>query len=190
MKTQTTHSALPTASRRQSGVVLVVALIMLVIISMLAVFSMRAATSSETVANNTRVVALGTQAAEIALRYCEEATVQIASGTVTLASVPAVQDYVTPPKWQDLTNWDSTRTGVFIIPATTVNQASLTSTYSRAPECIVERLPLANADHSTNSTAGYIITVRGFGPEVADGTGRPTGGEIWLQSTIELQSAP
>lgn len=181
------HSGKSPRSRHR-GVVLVVALIMLVVISMLVVFSMRASISSETVSNNTRVVALGTQSAEIALRYCEEATVQIASGTVTLASVPTIQDYASPPKWQDMTNWDTTRTGVFVLPATTVNQTGLNSTYSRAPECLVERLPLANADNTTNTSASYVITVRGFGPEVAAGTGRPTGGEVWLQSTIELAS--
>lgn len=174
--------------RGQSGVVLVISLIMLVVISLLVVFNMRAATSTETITNNTRIAGLGSQAAEIALRYCETATVQIVSGTVTLASVPAIQDYASPPKWQSLANWDGTRTGVFTLPLTIVNQAGLTSTYQRAPECLVERLPLANADNTTNTTAAYIITARGFGPEVPSGTGRPEGGEVWLQSTIELAS--
>lgn len=173
--------------RRESGVVLAVALIMLVIISLLVTFNMRAATSSESVTNNTRITGLGSQAAEIALRYCEEATVQIASGTVTMASVPTIQDYATPTKWQNLDNWDKApRTGVFVLPLTAVNQAGIGATYKRAPECIVERLPMANIDNTTNTTAAYIITARGFGPEVAAGTSRPEGGEVWLQSTIEL----
>ena len=171
---------------RDAGVVLVISLIMLVIISLLVTFNMRAATSSESITNNTRITGLGSQAAEIALRYCETATVQIASGTITMASVPAIQAYAASPAWQNLDNWDTTRTGVFVLPLTAVNQAGLGATYKRAPECIVERLPMANADNTTNSTAAYIITARGFGPEVAAGTSRPEGGEVWLQSTIEL----
>lgn len=176
--------------RRQSGVVLVISLVMLVIVSMLVVFNMRAATSTEAITNNTRIAGLGTQAAEIALRYCETATVQIASGAVTLVSVPAIQDYAASPKWQSVTNWDSTRTGVYVLPTSAVNETGLLSTYQRAPECVVERLPMAKADNTTDTSTSYIITARGFGPEVAPGTGRPSGGEVWLQSTIELMTPP
>lgn len=173
-------------ARAQRGVVLVVSLMMLMIISMLTVYAMRSSTSAETVANNVRITAMGTQSAEIALRYCEEATIQIASSAVTLTSVPSIQNYSSPPLWQNLTNWDNTRTGVFVVPTAAVNQAGLSSAYNRAPECLVEQLPMANADSTTNTTASFVITARGFGPEVAAGTGRPTGSEVWLQSTLQL----
>jgi hypothetical protein len=35
--------------------------------------------------------------------------------------------------------------------------------------------------------SAFVITARGFGPEVAAGSGRPQGTEVWLQSTIEIQ---
>jgi hypothetical protein len=35
--------------------------------------------------------------------------------------------------------------------------------------------------------SAFVITARGFGPEVAADAGRPKGSEIWLQSTIEIQ---
>lgn len=176
------------SSARQRGVVLVITLILLVIISMLSVFSLRSATSSETMSNNTRVVLMGNQAAEIALRYCEEAVTQISAGgaAIVLTSLPSIQNYASPPKWQDLNNWDSVRTGVFTLPDAAVNQSGLTTSYNRAPECVVERLPMANPDNTTNNSLSFVITARGFGPEVTAGTGRPTGGEFWLQSTIEL----
>lgn len=170
----------------QQGIVLVVSLILLMIISMLTVYAMRSSTSAETISNNVRITALGTQSAEIALRYCEEATIQIASSAVTLTSVPTIQASSIPPLWQNLTNWDSTRTGVFVVPATAVNQTGLSGTYNRAPECLVEQLPMANADSTTNTTASFVITARGFGPDVATGTGRPSGSEVWLQSTLQL----
>jgi type IV pilus assembly protein PilX len=176
----------PSRSTGQHGVVLIVSLVMLMIISMLTVYAMRSSTSAETMANNVRITAMGTQSAEIALRYCEEATIQIASSAVTLSSVPTIQNFSSPPLWQNLTNWDNTRTGVFVVPATAVNQAGLSSAYNRAPECLVEQLPMANADSTTNTTASFVITARGFGPEVAAGTGRPAGSEVWLQSTLQL----
>lgn len=178
--------ARPSGATTQQGVVLVVSLVMLMIISMLTVYAMRSSTSAETVANNVRITAMGTQSAEIALRYCEEATIQIASSAVTLTSVPTIQNFSSPPLWQNLTNWDGTRTGVFVVPASAVNQAGLSSAYNRAPECLVEQLPMANADSTTNTTASFVITARGFGPDVAAGTGRPAGSEVWLQSTLQL----
>jgi Tfp pilus assembly protein PilX len=176
---------------RQSGVVLAISLIMLVIISLLTVFSMREATSTEAVANNTRVTGLATQAAEIALRYCETAVVQIANGTSALTSVPTIQTYSASPRGQDKTNWDTTRTGVFTLPLTTVNQTGLSTTYKRAPECVVEKLPLVDSSNVTQNDIAYLITARGFGPEVSALTGtpssyRPDGSEVWLQSTIKV----
>ena len=62
--------------RRQQGLVLVVALIMLVIISLFTVTSIRSAISSESISNNTRMVELATQSADIALRHCEKSAVR------------------------------------------------------------------------------------------------------------------
>jgi hypothetical protein len=45
---------------------------------------------------------------------------------------------------------------------------------------------MANADNTTNTSNSFVVTARGFGPEVASGTARPTGAEVWLQSTISL----
>lgn len=61
---------------QQQGVVLVIALIMLVIISLFTVTSIRSAISSESIANNVRMVELATQAADIALRHCEKSAVR------------------------------------------------------------------------------------------------------------------
>lgn len=62
---------------QQQGLVLVIALIMLVIISLFTVTSIRSAISSESIANNTRMVELATQAADIALRHCEKSAVRV-----------------------------------------------------------------------------------------------------------------
>lgn len=175
---------------RQSGVVLIISLIMLVIISILATLSIRNATSSEKVSANVRTTELASQAAEIALRYCEEAVQQITSGTGTLTSLPTVLDYASPPAWQTITNWDGSTSAPFVIPDISVNQVDANVTFNRYPECLVEKVQVVDAAGAVSTTSTYTITARGFGPEVPAVTAarlRPTGSEVWMQSTIELE---
>ena len=179
------------------------ALIMLVVISLLATLSMRNATSSESISGNVRTTELATQAAEIALRYCEDAVVQMNGGAGTLAELPVIQAFASPPLWSArnasgvLTTWDGNTstvapTGrVFVIPVGSINQAGAGVTFKRPPECMVERMRMATTTTTVTTTSTYVITARGFGPEVAgDPSGtrpRPQGGtEVWMQSTIEL----
>lgn len=177
--------------------VLIIALIMLTVISLLAVLSMRNATSSEAISGNVRTTELAHQAAEIALRHCEAAvtniTVVAGGGTPTYTSTFVAANIQAPitsttAQWQDMTVWDSTSTAVYILPLTEVNQVGLGATYLRAPECMVHPLPVMLASTTVvSNTAAYVITARGFGPEVANNRNRPQGSEVWLQSHIEFQ---
>ena len=186
------------ASRLQGGVVLIIALIMLVVISMLAVLSMRNATSSEAISGNVRTTELATQAAEIALRHCEASMVSLTivagGGTPTYTSTFVTANIQPPvpatstPQWQSTTLWDSASSAIYVLPLTEVNQTGLGSTYLRAPECMVEPLPVLLAGSATvSNTVAFVITARGFGPEVANNRNRPQGSEVWLQSHIEFQ---
>jgi type IV pilus assembly protein PilX len=184
-------SARPAAQR---GVVLVIALVMLVTISLLTTLSIRSAVSTESVSGNVRTTEMATQAAEIALRYCEEAVVQLGGGTVTLTATPTRLDYDTAtfPRWnKPADTWDKSPSDVFVVPSVSVNGGgTVTATYKRPPECLVERMPVVNAAGTLSYTSTFIITARGFGPEVpaADAArSRPKGTEVWMQSTIELQ---
>ena len=189
--------ARPRPPHRQHGVVLIIALIMLVVISMLAVRSMRNASSTETISGNVRTTELATQAAEIALRHCEASVVNIVAvaggGTATYTTTFVASNILpasttTSAQWQDTTVWDSTSTAAYVLPLAMVNQTGLTSTYKRAPECMVEPLPtMMTATGAVSTTASFVITARGFGPEVAANRNRPQGSEIWLQSHIELE---
>lgn len=180
---------------RQSGVVLIISLIMLVVISILATLSIRNATSSEKVSANVRTTELASQAAEIALRYCEEAVLQIDSGVGSLTSLPTVLAYVAPvapakPFWLDTASWDGSTSTPFVIPDTSVNQVDADATFKRMPECMVVNTPVVDAAGVVSTTSTYTITARGFGPEVPAVTAardRPTGSEVWMQSTIELE---
>jgi Tfp pilus assembly protein PilX len=188
----------PLARTRHRGVVLIVALIMLVVISLLATLSMRNAVSTEKVSGTVRTTELAGQAAEIALRHCEQSVVEVvtvASGGTSTFSTTFTLNRILPasstPQWQSTTIWDSTSTATYVLPLALVNQAGLTVTYRRPPECMVGTLPLMlNSTGLTSHTASFVVTARGFGPEVAAANGnrdRPIGSEVWLQSHIELQ---
>lgn len=182
------------ATHSQNGVVLIVALILLVVISLLAVTSMRNAASSESVAGNVRTTELATQAAEIALRHCESSAIKItkliadpldtsveATYTTTLAEINILRAN-TSVQWQSTATWDSTSTAPYVLPSSLVDAA----TFKRPPECMVESLTGVTA---VGTNAAFVITARGFGPEVAAADAsrtRPQGTEVWLQSTIEL----
>ena len=184
----------------QRGVVLIVALIMLVIISLLASFSIRNATSSEAVSGNVRTTQLASQAAEIALRYCEDGVAQTMSGTPTYTV--SLLAYQATPLWPNMAKWDGTTSQVAnntVVGTTTqavayqvIPTANIggTATYPRPPECMIESMRVLNSAGTVSTTSTYVITARGFGPEVAAANSnrdRPVGSEVWLQSTIELQ---
>ena len=196
--TASSHTARSPAGSPQSqrGVVLIIALILLVVISLLAVTSMRSASSSENVAGNVRTTELGMQAAEIALRYCEN-SVREQITTSTLTATPTIMAYSATPRWSarntsgELVNWDGpTSTPTYALPLNMVNQAGMAATYQRPPECLVEPLPVMPAGTTTVSTnTSFVVTARGFGPEVVaadNNRSRPRGTEVWLQSHIQL----
>lgn len=178
------------------GVVLIVAMILLIVISLLAANSLRNSASTEALAGNVRTTEMATQAADIALRHCESSLIEIrtvasgatSTGYVTTMTAANILPSSTPPNWQNTTVWDSTSTMPFILPTSLLGA---TATYKRPPECMVEIIPTIPAGATTvSSTASFVITARGFGPEVtaADATRtRPVGTEVWLQSHIELQ---
>lgn len=189
---------LPPLARRQSGVVLIIALILLVVISLLAVTSLRNAGSSESVSGNVRTTELASQAAEIALRYCEAAAVEIGSSTgpytTTFPPANILTSSAGAPNWQDVNTWDSatsSSTRTFALALSQLNQPGMTmTTYKRPPECMIEQMPTVQTGSTTvNTTSSYVITARGFGPEVpglASGSARirPVGTVVWLQSTL------
>ena len=181
---------------------LIIALILLVVISLLAVTSMRNVGSSESVAGNVRTTELATQAAEIALRHCESATIQVAKKT-TDTTDPTYYDTEFPTasiwpiasvQWQSTSTWDTATTSstvTYALPSAKFAAGS-SSTYKRPPECMVELLSGGMPDGVASATpSAFVITARGFGPEVPALTGsiriRPVGTEVWLQSTIEIQ---
>jgi type IV pilus assembly protein PilX len=177
----------------QHGVVLVIAMVLLVVISLLGVTSLRNAGSTESVAGHVRTTELARQAADIALRHCESSVLALSGGAPNYITTLVEADILppsAPPAWEDMsseTGWDSPSAATYRLPLALVNDTGMAfSVYQRPPECRVEQLPAVN---TTNATF-YVITARGFGPEVAPANARrqaPDGSEVWLQSHLEFQ---
>lgn len=161
-------------SQGEKGIVLGITLIILMLIALLAATSMRNSGSTEQVLGSVRTTILAREAAEAALRYCEESVQK--SGEVPIQAAGAAE-------WSTIAKWDEADSTIFVLPVAVLNQIELTETYRRMPECMVELvLP---------TTSNYVITARGFGPEVkavaSNESRRPSGAEVWLQSHIELE---
>ena len=179
----------------QRGIVLIISLILIVVISLLAVASMRNAASSESVSGNVRTTELATQAADIALRHCESSAVRVVRNicgdttsaeatyttTVTVANISTT---TLAAQWQSISAWDGASATALIVPSSLVGN---TVTFKRPPECMVESLTGATP---VCTPASFVITARGFGPEVATADAsrtRPVGTVVWLQSTLDIQ---
>ena len=189
-----------TGSRQtQGGVVLVIAMVLLVVISLLGVTSLRNAGSSESMAGHVRTTELARQAADIALRHCESSVLAVLGGApvdkemLTEAHIFLLS---TPPAWQDMssaTGWDSTSKVTYVLDLALVKDAdTAVAVYQRPPECRVEKLPTVPTVPTVpaNNAQFYVITARGFGPEVAPANASrqaPDGSEVWVQSHLEFQ---
>ena len=173
--------------KRQHGVVLIIALILLVIISLLAVSTLHNATSTESVAGNVRTTELATQAADIALRYCELSVLKIINSE---DAGNFKKSHILGPNsgklWEIPASWDTeTPTKIYTLPLSVLQLNGIGNIYKRPSECMVEQL-----SPQSTTVNYYLITARGFGPEVpALENGiriRLVGSEVWLQSQIEI----
>ena len=163
--------------RRQRGVTLLVALIVLVIIGLTSASVMRSVLSTDLVANNARVQTLATQAAQIGLRYCEAQAINDANGTPgALPEVPA--DY-----WSDVGHWSEAKTGIYDVPEDFMLSANGTFSPAHLPQCMAQK---ATLDGKTT----YVVTAKGYSPDYddADNDGyTDSGSVVWLQSIVYLK---
>lgn len=190
------RNRLPIRQTKQRGLVLIVSLVLLAIVSVLAALSTKNAASAENVSGNVRLNELALQAAEIALRHCEESVAEViavdAGATPTYPTLNFTMSHIQDSEaaWQAAAAWDTATAPVYVFPLAHLNQPDLVATYERPPECMVARTPFVLASGAISTTTAFVVTARGFGPEVpAAGPDRrrPTGSEVWLQSHIELQ---
>lgn len=192
----TKHMSLRRGSTQQSGVVLVVALLLLMVLTILASVSIRGASSSEQIANQDRLKTLGQQSAEAALRYCEALVQAYAMdntknapnlGGLVPSAAPGAGNFnweinAGQNFWDGAPGANSPQIAPFAAAGDGVGGNGLY--FQRPPECMSQYT-------SAGNTKVFVTTARGFGPEVPaapnpkNGT-LPVGTEVWLQSVITM----
>jgi type IV pilus assembly protein PilX len=170
--------------RRQQGVVLAIALIMLMLLAILASISIHGASSLEQVSNQSRLRALAQQTAEAALRFCEQ-QVQANAADSDTGFAPEAKSAGVPYTWESMENWDKTPAlSLKTVPVTAAGDVGRSLYFPRPSECMSQYV-------SPTGGKVFVTTARGFGPEVGakkdnDKT-PPKGTEVWLQSVVTLE---
>jgi type IV pilus assembly protein PilX len=159
----------------QRGITLIIAMLMLVVIGIMSVAIMRNATSSDQVANNSRLQAQANQAAQMAIRFCEDQLQ--AWATNSGSKVPPISTQPIPAAWTVKANWMPSGKAYTLAKADVgggdVNFPTV------APQCVSE---------VTGNSTIFTITARGFSNDYrADSNGATTSGAVvWLQSTVYM----
>lgn len=138
----------------QTGVALPIVLIFVVVMLLIGITAIRNVTLGEKMAGNTRNQELAFQAAEQALRFCENAMLTNASTKPTVLT-PSI----TGNLWDVATNWQG---------ANSVAIASTLPGVNTAPRCMVEDVKSTLRLDSTqlkkdDGTQVYRVTARGTG---------------------------
>lgn len=174
---------------RQRGIVLPVALVLLVVVSFAGLFAARNSASFEQFSNNLRTVNVARHAAELGLRYCEQAVIDLTdddSATYTKAITDRILSPATPEsditqgQWNSLSNWADGSANLITVPVTYNANVNASVQLTNAPTCMAELL----------SDDRFVVTARGLSNDArVDGDGRLTNGsEVWLQSVLKAGS--
>lgn len=179
----------------QRGTVLAITLILLVILSLLGTFAIRNANQSERIMNGIRTSNVAQQAAETALRFCEQLATAPPAGSGTFQSVDAAT-YINATAvsnanegdWKNKDNWKSSNANLLSVPRSYYNSGSTDATeLLHAPQCLIQAL------ETPGGLKGYVITARGYANDavIDTSTGRViSGAEVWLQSTLTEAPTP
>lgn len=165
---------LPDMHRPSRGISLIIAMLMLVIIGIMSVAVMRSVTSTDQVATGNRVQTQANQAAQMALRFCEDQLGRPMKKITVYA--PA-----TPAAWTIKANWTQGGTSMAYTLQPGDIQGGGANFPPVAPQCLAEVSP--------DNTAIYTVTARGFSPDFRADSGTYatlSGSVIWLQSTVYL----
>ncbi|HJV70790.1 hypothetical protein [Ideonella sp.] len=166
------------AHRREQGVALIVALVVLVIIGLTSASVMRGALSSDLVANNARTQTLAAQAAHIALRFCEA---DLVAGGANITVLPMSN----PPAFENLDNWDDPNMAS-TMTADYMQSADSTFAPTFRPQCMAQQMDLTGDGIYTPGSDAIQFTARGFSPDyAADANGNTDSGSVvWVQSLV------
>ena len=170
---------------KQSGVVLIIALVMLVVIGLASVSIIRTASNADAVSENARRQNQAMQAAQAALLYCEQ---QIADNKLSpAAATTGVQNWETFANWKNtMGNNTRARGGPLLVPVKSLT----TSGVSGGRYSNVLPLPKCMAQNKTVSgDTVIVVTAIGYSDDfVANSTNGQTqaGAMVWLQSFVRF----
>ena len=190
----------PVAAQR--GLVMIMTLVMLAVMTVGAAVAVRMSVTTDMVGANLRARSLAFQAAEAALRYCEEQVISNPYTTRMLVAFRAEQEWNDDRLWEKGGPLDKAlRPGAAVL--------NLPATIKKEPECLIRHLTLEEWRELSPPKPGtvtvesrgfdpsrvvfYRITARGFSPDYRDpvkqGNGlydhqTAVGAEIRLQSMI------
>lgn len=153
--TKLSHSA--SSGKAQRGVTLVVTLIILVAMMLTVSASLRSNTIQERIAGNTRAYQNAFQAAESALRNCEDRILNPPAAGLPTQIISTSATGTAGERWKTTTWWDTNKISV------TLHSSDNTTTAA----CLIEEV-------SFGGSTGYYVTARGV-------TG---AGETFVQSVL------
>lgn len=162
----------------QRGSALLMALVLLMITSLGASTLMRQAFGTERVAWGARGQLQAQQAAELALRYCEQ---QLLRNDVTWPVQPW-RPGSTLAHWQQPASWiGAGRLARSVPPGVMTSDQSPYSQFE-LPDCLAEE------QHLADGASVVLITARGFSPDYhADARGHTVAGSVaWMQSWLRI----
>lgn len=192
----TTPRSLRPPRHRPQGLVLVVALILMAAIGIASTAAMRLALTGSAIAMGLRAQNEATQAAEVALRWCEVQTRMRASGAVNGLSNEFTlieADQATDNLWQTLATFTARSRPVPALIMAAAGMPALAA--NQLPRCLAQEsnglkssepaISDGNLDFKNSTFRQFLITVRAFSPDFRTGTdGEDGGSEVWIQSTL------
>ncbi len=167
---------------QNQGVVLIVVMIMLVLIGFMSAAVMRGAINSDQVSNNNRAQMQATEAAQLALRFCEVELTKSSASSPLLTIAAAPPDSNPKMLWESKGSWTGGTPLAIKVPEDAMKTTGM-ATSLRQPECLAQYA--FNTDPSP-----VVLTVRGFSGDYTENRNTnqiESGSVIWLQSTFLLQ---
>lgn len=163
---------------RSQGSVLLMALVLLLISSWGASALMRQALGTERIAGGARGQLHAQQAAELALRYCEQQLVR------SDAAWPVQPWRADLPRayWTQAASWVGAGRLARSVPAAVMVSEQNPFSQFQLPDCLAEEQRLADGNTI------LLLTARGFSPDYhADDRGHTVAGSVaWVQSLLRL----
>jgi Tfp pilus assembly protein PilX len=171
----------------QRGVVLALVLVLLGILSLVGALTMRNATLTEQTTNSLRTAAVAQQAAELALKYCE----QVARSTAltddftytagrTRILATTITTAISAGAWTLPATWSTAANIISVTGTFALSGDSAATKFKNPPQCVIQ--PIKNS-----AGTGFVITARGFGNDavINANNGVTSGAEAWAQSVLQ-----